>query len=454
MVKRSDDKDIDSKTNEPQKESRYLKKDLTRADIPNIKKQRGGPLQALNIIAYGLNDIFLPLYYIGAVDSISGYSEADFLSAKVSWEQLIHPEDLQLYHDACQSMITSREAQTFEYRIISGEGRIIWLKDMAVPILDESRNCSSIEGLIIDISEQKHIEEELLDRQAHLDSILNSVQDVIWSVSPDSFDLLYISPAAEKVYGCNLEELYDDALHGNHPLKSTYDMIMDNFSTLIHQGWFEVEFCITLPNGQKRWLHRRAHFAHDAHGSIARIDGVDIDITRRKQAEDSLRYISLHDYLTGLYNRCHFENEMLTIDECGFDSVGLIVCDVDGLKLINDNLGHEAGDTLLRDCAQVLKSCFKQDEIISRIGGDEFTVIIKNCSLAKLEESITRLEQTIVEHNLSNPPYPLSLSIGQALKFSPEQKMRNVFREADNLMYADKPEKRRSFKKLFRSLKI
>ncbi|MEN6326559.1 MAG: diguanylate cyclase [Syntrophomonas sp.] len=454
MVKRKDDQDIDSKTIEPKKENRYLKKDLTKPEIHNIKEQRGGPLQALNIIAYGLNDTFLPLYYIGAVDGITGYSEADFLSAKVYWEQLIHPEDLQLYHDACQSLITSRKAQTFEYRIISGEGRIIWLKDMAVPILDESQNFVSIEGLIIDISQQKSIEEELLDRQAHLDSILNSVQDVIWSVSPDSFELLYISPAAEKVYGYTLDEFYDDALHGNHLLKSTHEMIIDNFSTLIHQGWFEVEFCIELPNGQNRWLHRRAHFAHDAHGSIARIDGIDVDITRRKQAEDSLRYISLHDYLTGLYNRFYFEKEMLAIDETGLDSAGLIVCDVDGLKLINDNLGHEAGDTLLRDCAQVLNTCFNQDEIISRIGGDEFTIIIKNCSLTQLEESVAKLEQTIVEHNLGKPSYPLSLSIGHALKSSPDNKMRNVFRVADNLMYAEKPEKRRSFKKLFRSLKI
>lgn len=453
MAKRNDAQDIDSKIYELQKENRHLKQTLARLDSPNIEKRRGVYLQALNIIAYTLNDRFLPIYYTGAVNSITGYAPNDFLSAKVSWEQLIHPEDLQLYHEARQSLITGRQAQTFEYRIISGEGRIIWLRDMAVPVYDESLNWFSIEGLIIDISRQKNIEEELLERQAHLDSILSSVQDVIWSVSPDTFELLYISPAAEKVYGYTLDEFYSDDLNGNHLLKSAHEMIIDNFSTLIHQGWFETEFYFRLPDGQKRWVHRRVHFAHDAHGSIARIDGIDVDITRRKQAEDSLRYISMHDYLTGFYNRFYFEKEMQAIDENNLDSVGLIVCDVDGLKLINDNLGHEAGDALLKQCAEVLQTCFNQDEIISRIGGDEFTVIIKNCSLAGLEESVARLEQTIVEHNRSNPPYPLSLSIGQALKTSPDNKIRDVFRVADNLMYAEKPEKRRNFKKLYRSIK-
>ncbi|MDD3268780.1 MAG: PAS domain-containing protein, partial [Syntrophomonadaceae bacterium] len=338
MANQNQDKQFEPEMNKEQATNPSLLKlyRLIQED-QKVKDYIGKHLASLNIIAYALSKDFLPLHYIGAVNKITGYTEADFLSSKVTWEQLIHPEDLHLYHDARQSLISGKQAETFEYRIISGEGRTVWLKDMTVPIVDESQQSIPaadllIEGLIIDISQQKNFEEELLERQAHLDSILNSVQDVIWSVSPDSFELLYISPAAAKVYGYTPEELYEDAVKGGRLLKSSHEMIIDNFSALIHQGWFEAEFYFRHPDGQKHCVHRRAHFAHDAHGSIARIDGIDVDITRRKQAEDSLRYISMHDYLTGLYNRFYFEKEMLAIDNDGLDAVGLIVCDVDGLK--------------------------------------------------------------------------------------------------------------------------
>ncbi|MDD2620517.1 MAG: diguanylate cyclase [Syntrophomonadaceae bacterium] len=447
-------KNINSKLDDLEKENCSLREQLVNLEL-QIEKNlelKDEHLKALNVIEYSVDNKLLPVYYMGAVDNITGYSQKDLLSGLIRWEQIIHPEDLSDFNNIRQLLLDSQHAQTFEYRIISGEGIIRWLKDMAVPVFDDCRQLIYIEGLIIDQTQQKHTEEKLLERQANLDSILNSVQDVIWSVSADNFEMQYISPSAEKVYGYSPAQLYAD--NGHNLLKTSHEMIMDNFSTLLHQGWFEAEFSVRHPNGQKLWLHRRAHFAYDAYGCIARIDGIDTDITRRKHAEDSLRYISMHDFLTGLYNRFYFEKEMLAIDNNLEDSVGLIVCDVDGLKLINDNLGHEAGDQLLRDCAKVLKTCFHQDEVVSRIGGDEFTIIIKDCSMEKLESSLERLRQTIAKHNESNPPYPLSISIGHALKLTPEVQMREVFREADNLMYIEKPEKRQSFKKLYRSLKI
>lgn len=407
----------------------------------------------MNIIAYATETTSQPLYYVGAVKEISGYEENDFLHGAIRWEDLIHPEDLADFQAARQQLFNTEDAQILDYRIISGEGSLLWLTDMAVPILDALGQVTAIEGLLIDTTVHKKTEEELLERQAHLDSILSSVQDVIWSVTPDTFELLYISPSAARVYGYPVEQLYADAAAGYQLMQAGHELMLENFATLLQRGWFEVEYCINLPSGEKRWLNRRAHFAHDAHGFVARIDGIDVDITRRKEAEDSLRYISMHDCLTGLLNRFYFEKEMLAIDSASFESVGLIVCDIDGLKLINDTLGHEAGDQLLKQCSGVLTSCFNKDEIVSRIGGDEFTIIIKNCSMQKLKSAVRKLRQAVDLHNQSDAPYPLSISIGQALKSTPKMSMREVFRQADNLMYAEKPEKHRSFHKLYRSLK-
>lgn len=426
---------------------------LLQTSQDEVIKLRGEYLRALNIISYSLKPDGSVNYYVGAVFQISGYEAEDFIAGTVDWTNLIHPEDLPCYRESRTFVMQKLEAETHEYRIVSGQGQIKWLNDMAVPILDSQGRLLSIEGFILDVSIQKRTELDLLERQMQLDSILNSVQDVIWSVSPDNFELLYISPSAENVYGYSLAEIYDDAHNGYKLLKTSYSILVENFNTLLQQGWFEVEFPLVLPNGEKHWITRRAHFANDAHGYIARIDGTDIDITRRKQAEESLRYISVHDPLTGVMNRFAFEQEMRDIDNKAVNNVGLIVCDVDGLKTINDNLGHEAGDHLLKDCAEVLKKCFGKAEIVSRIGGDEFTILLKECKREELEVAVKQLRDSIDHYNQGNPRYPISLSIGHSYKSSSEVTMSEVFRQADNLMYAEKPERKRTFQKLYRTLK-
>lgn len=436
-----------------QTEKDNLKAELVKNRSGHPAKQRGDYLKAINLIAYSLKPDGATIYYTGAVSQISGYEEKDFIGGNLNWADLVHPEDLPAYMESRSFVLQKHEAEVHEYRIVSGQGQVKWVNDMAVPILDENDRLVSIEGLILDISIQKRTEENLMERQAQLDSILNSVQDVIWSVSPDDFELLYISPSAENVYGYSLEQIYEDAHNGYQLLHAGHSVLLENFNTLLQQGWFEVEFPLVLPNGEKHWISRRAHFANDAHGFVARIDGTDIDITRRKLAEDSLRYISIHDPLTGVLNRFAFEQEMNEMDNLAMHSVGLIVCDVDGLKTINDNMGHEAGDILLKECAQVLRSCFDGEEVVSRIGGDEFTVLIKNCEQADLEVSVHKLRSTIDEFNKGEPRYPLSLSIGHAYRASAELTMSEVFRQADNLMYAEKPERKKTFQKLYRTLK-
>ncbi|MEN6460513.1 MAG: sensor domain-containing diguanylate cyclase [Syntrophomonas sp.] len=263
---------------------------------------------------------------------------------------------------------------------------------------------------------------------------------------------MYVNPAAKMVYGYPLGEMNADESDSYLFSQTNQELLLENFTTLLQRGWFETEFCISLPDGEKRWLNRRAHFARDAHGVVARIDGIDIDFTRRKQAEDTLKYISLHDSLTGLFNRFFFEEEMQRLDKDTFQSAGLIICDIDGLKIVNDNLGHEAGDQLLKRCAKVLKCCFNKEQVISRIGGDEFAVLIKNCSTMELTSAIDSLRQTIADHNsCSSYPFPLSLSTGMALKSSAEVQMSEVFRQADNMMYAEKPSSHQRFHDLFQS---
>jgi diguanylate cyclase (GGDEF)-like protein/PAS domain S-box-containing protein len=161
------------------------------------------------------------------------------------------------------------------------------------------------------------------------------------------------------------------------------------------------------------------------------------DITERKQAEARLRYISLHDTLTGLYNRAYFEQELQRLADGRQTPVGMILCDLDALKFVNDSLGHDTGDALLKATAVVIQSCFRASDMVARIGGDEFAVLLPKSDETALEESYRRIKQAIESHNDSHPELPISMSVGYAVTRETVS-LKDLFKEADNNMYREK----------------
>ena len=161
-------------------------------------------------------------------------------------------------------------------------------------------------------------------------------------------------------------------------------------------------------------------------------------VIKRKQDETHLQYLSFRDSLSGLYNRRYFEEEMRRMDQRRQGSVGVIVTDVDGLKLINDMFGHDSGDKLLSKAASVLLSCFREQDIVARIGGDEYAILFHDIDQKSLEDACERLKKHIEEENLNIDNPPLSLSIGFAVSDDITVAMRELFKQADSNMYREK----------------
>lgn len=162
------------------------------------------------------------------------------------------------------------------------------------------------------------------------------------------------------------------------------------------------------------------------------------DMSEQKVREEQLKYLSLNDALTGIYNRAYFEHEMHRLENSRYTSIGMIVCDLDGLKLYNDSMGHAVGDKLLKAAAQVIKSCFREGDVVARIGGDEFAVLLPEADLVAVESACERIRQALQDYNKKHSDHYLSVSVGYAVSAAEKISMLELFKEADNNMYREK----------------
>ncbi|MGB9639463.1 MAG: sensor domain-containing diguanylate cyclase [Anaerolineales bacterium] len=162
-----------------------------------------------------------------------------------------------------------------------------------------------------------------------------------------------------------------------------------------------------------------------------------VDISDRKLKEQKLEYLSSHDTLTGLFNRAYFESELRRLEGERVVPVSILVGDVDGLKQVNDRLGHAMGDELLKSAALILKKSFRSVDVVARIGGDEFAIILPEANQEVAERSLERVREGIAAYNQSHPLLQLSISMGAATTTTPIP-LSDLMREADRRMYDQK----------------
>ncbi|OPX90334.1 MAG: putative diguanylate cyclase YdaM [Pelotomaculum sp. PtaB.Bin013] len=170
------------------------------------------------------------------------------------------------------------------------------------------------------------------------------------------------------------------------------------------------------------------------------------DVTDNVQLREKLISISLTDELTGLCNRRGFltlAQQQLALANRSKGEVLLLYGDLDDMKWINDNFGHHEGDRALIETANILKSTFRESDIIGRIGGDEFAVLMLEAPVSSAETLITRLREKLAGRNAQTVHYRLSISVG-IVHYDPESNytIDKMLIEADKLMYEQKRDKR------------
>ena len=197
----------------------------------------------------------------------------------------------------------------------------------------------------------------------------------------------------------------------------------------------EYEDHITTAAGP-RWLTSTFSRIMDSKGNVAGVQVALLDITERKKAEEKNIYLSYHDHLTGLYNRRFFEDELKRLDTESCLPVTIIMGDLNGLKLINDSLGHVVGDQLLIKAAEVIRKTCHTCDCIARVGGDEFVILLPNTDTSDATQIIESLKHFISNEKIG--AIDLSISFGYQTKRNTNESMIDTLAKAENHMYRHK----------------
>lgn len=378
-----------------------------------------------------------------------GYSYEDFKKG-INARQMIIPKDRARARENIRKILAGAVLEDNEYTALRKDGSTFPVTVRATPIIHQNKPVG-IRGILIDITERKRSErvlQQALDDLKEMEFIIHKSPAVafLWQAAP-GWPIEFVTKNIEQ-FGYTREELmsrqipYAHIVHPEDLERVTAEMA--EFSEDEEATDFVQEYRILTRAGEARWVDERTWIRRNPEGEITHYQGIIIDITERKRAEDRLRYYSLHDQLTGLYNRAYFEQEMQRLQSGRLRPVGLIVCDVDGLKFVNDTLGHDAGDNLLVAVAGILRQSFRQGDLISRIGGDEFATLLTGNDKQAMEKASLRIKDNVAQYNASHPDVPISISTGYAVSDAPELNLREIFKEADNNMYREKLHRRQS----------
>lgn len=160
-------------------------------------------------------------------------------------------------------------------------------------------------------------------------------------------------------------------------------------------------------------------------------------ITRYQKTQNSLSDLSNRDKLTNLYNRLFFDTELERLDKSRQFPISIIMSDMDNLKEVNDTFGHSTGDQLLKDVALLLSLSFRLEDIIARIGGDEFVVLLPTTDAPGVKIIIERMKNRIDAYNIKHSDLPIHISLGVSTAELGDS-LHSHLKIADDLMYADK----------------
>jgi len=349
----------------------------------------------------------------------------------------VHPEDEEKLRDNIARAISGQENLYSEHRMTLPDGRTIWIRDRGTLLRDENGKPVRMLGSMADITAQKKAEQELFLEKEIFQSTLLSVEDGIISTDVEG-RITVLNPAAEEMTGWAFKEaqgkLLKDVFLLHHPeTRKPEDILMVARQT--GNGNHRRGLMITK-SGEEVILNNSIATVRLQSGETKGYVIVFRDITESVRKQKKIEYLSFHDELTGLYNRRYVEDAIKRLDTVRNLPFTVMIVDMNNLKLTNDIFGHEMGDRIIREAANLLRETFRADDIIARTGGDEFLILLPKTSAEEAREIKERIQRNGHDHRVES--LRLSLAVGFSTKTSEGEAIDDNLRYADSYMYENK----------------
>lgn len=314
------------------------------------------------------------------------------------------------------------------------------------PLKDEFNEITAVAGVMLDITHRKERELEIVKQKNILRTIIDSLPDAIFYKDTESkyigynknFEEYYNNRGIFEILGNNDIDIYENREVAKDFIRQDQE-VMDKKKVI----GFEYSY-FTKEGAQIYEENLKVPVLDEFNEQCFGVVGISRDITERKLMEAKLRYLSEIDILTGLYNRYSFEEKVEELNCEEYLPLGIIMGDVNGLKLVNDTFGHLEGDQLLKDIANILKECCPQNGSVFRWGGDEFMILVPNCTeldcealMIEIDEKCQKAESKFIQ---------LSISLGEVVKKTVEKDVYKCIKRVEEKVYRNKLLQKKSIK--------
>ncbi|MGZ6544325.1 MAG: putative bifunctional diguanylate cyclase/phosphodiesterase [Actinomycetota bacterium] len=391
----------------------------------------------------------------GVVDLL-GVTREEWMATPEGWRALLHPDDLDRIVAASERSVATGEPFREQYRAIHRDGHEVWIREESILIRDEDGAPRFWLGLMLDVTGSVRTERALVEAEEKYGRLVEQIPAIVYVDAADEWmTTTYVSPQIEELLGITPQEYI-----GNPELWSTHLHPQDRDEALSaylrgrEQGQpFTFEYRLIARDGRVVWFRDSAIVLHDEHGRPALIQGVMLDVTERKEAEEQIAFLAYHDKLTGLPNRLLFDELLdLSLARARRHELGVAVVsvDIDNFKLVNDSLGHEAGDELIEQLAQRLGEATRETDLVARPGGDEFLVLLTDlerttpgagddATLVVAESVAARIQSALGRpFEVTGTELYVTASLGISLFPDHGDDPLTLLKHADNAMYRSK----------------
>lgn len=369
---------------------------------------------------------------------LTGYTAKELLSGKPSYYDLILPEYRSALFEKWNTENESDTVSTDEYPIIVKSGEVKWIMEQSSWVYDSENNILGSEGFFTDITQRKLAENALKRSEERFRNLFEEAPLGMAIFDALNGDILQVNTRYTEILGRSKKELLASNIKDfAYPEESKRFQYSINRLNLKRISRFSQYKRMIRPDCSAVWVNITIALLNSEEEHInPRLLCMLEDVTDRKKAEEEILYLSYYDQLTGLYNRTFYVEELKRIDTKRNLPIAIVMADVNGLKLTNDAFGHTAGDNLLKHIADTIRVHCRADDIIARIGGDEFILLLPRTDWDQAERLVERISTSISED--CNHPVVCSVSFGWAVKTEPEEDIGKIYISAEDRMYRRK----------------